>query len=207
MLGFWVGMLVGILPLIIFEVRHNFYNTQTAIILFFNIKEVIFGQGVLGKFQLHYFLNISFFVILIILWRLRNSIKRLLVPIFVLLLSLSLWIYLPYPENVYGMPSHWNYLDELKAHQIIVSNPISGANFNVTNLIYDPKAEVQKYLLREDNIMIKFDDYKSNQYLYILTDKKNIFIDQADEMSSFRSARIIQRWRINPYYDVILIKR
>lgn len=61
---FGFGFIMGFSPILIFEIRHNFYNTQTIFIYAQNFHKVFLQAS--GAFPSHYFLSISIFIFLII---------------------------------------------------------------------------------------------------------------------------------------------
>ena len=124
--------------------------------------------------------------------------------LFLVLLIWCLFIYIPVPTHGYGMPNNWNFPDEQKAEEIIIKN--KPVNFNVANLIYDPQAAVQKYLLKKDNIEFN-DNYLSNDYLFILSTPKDYLSDPAFEIKNLQPAEQIGVWKINDYYNLYLAHR
>ncbi|HJX58968.1 MAG TPA: glycosyltransferase family 39 protein [Patescibacteria group bacterium] len=201
----FLGMVTGFLPMIIFEIRHNFYNLQT--ILFFIQRKSEFAKNNLKGFGgiSHYFLTISIMLLVILSSILKPKFKNVyLSSLFFILFSIDLYLYIPKPTNSFGNPPNWNYLAEAKAHEYLMEENLS--NFNVVNLAYDTVAEVQKYLLRKDGVNINFEDYYHNNYLFVISNKK--FIDDpAYEIRTFKPSRIIKTWKLNDFYSLYLLKR
>lgn len=203
---FLSGFILGISPILLFELRHNFYNTRTLILLLQHHQNVFPGIGEIWSSEPHYFLSLSFFGLLTILAILKNKIKSaFLIFLLIILGGWSALVYAAEPAHGYGMVSDWNYNDEAKVHQIITAENIS--NFNVMNLAYDTLAEVQKYLLQKDNLKINLYDYKSNDYLFIITDRKDFMDDAAYEIKTFRPAKVVKSWQINKRYNLYLVQR
>jgi hypothetical protein len=198
----FAGLAVGFSPMIAFELRHSFYNLQT-ILLFFRYRSSV-GNNPVGNLNDYYFLSISFFAVLLILSVFRNR-KWPTTAVFITLLILDLAIYLPVPKEGFRMSRGWKYEDELKAHEIIKNTGIK--SFNVANLVYDPKAITQKYLLEKDGIAIDEEDYKDNQYLFVLSSNKDFLSDPAYEISALRPATVINEWQINREVNLYLARR
>lgn len=196
------GFLIGFFPLILFEIRNNFYNLRT-IILYLN------NPGTNRSINLneipHYFLSLSLFSF-IILFSLLSKLKRLfLYTLFIILFIWSLILYLPKPAQGFRAAKNWSYLDEEKAYKIIQEQNLT--NFNIVNLAYDTLATVQKYLLKRDLYNIDFDNYRDNKFLYIVNSDANFMNNPAYEVNTFKPSSIIRQWPINAYYTLYLLKR
>lgn len=205
LLAFFIcGFLIGLSPLVLFELRNNFYNTQT-IWYFISHGQYFVNSG--GSLQPHYLLSISLFVLLIILSILNKHITRGILIAGVIILSIgSILIYGRYPSHAFGMSDNWNYLLEEKAYKIIKAQNIS--NFNVANSIYDTKASVQKYLLKRDGVAINEEEYYRNLYLFVITTRDDTLTgDRAYEVESFRPSVVVNAWSLNSYYKLYLLKR
>lgn len=199
---FSFGVLVGVSNLILFEFRHDFYNLKTLVLFFQNQKAV--DENPLSSPSDYYLLSLLFFALLVLA---GLSAKRSL-PVFsflLILIILDLYIYLPVPKSGFRMSPNWIYLSELKAHQIITSQNLS--SYNVANLIYDPKAEVQHYLLQKNGQDINANDYTSNEYLFILSTAQELGQTQAYEVASHKPFQIISTWPIVNQYNLYLTKK
>jgi hypothetical protein len=202
---FILGLILGMGPLILFDLRNNFYETRTLLIFIQHFKEVLPGPGKVSGQDPHYLLPFVFFGALLLIYLIRKYLSpKVNLLIFLSLLALCLFIYLPIPAHGYGMPNNWNYLDELKVHQIIMSQNV--INFNIANLIYDPQAAVQKYLLEKDNVEFN-NNYLSNDYLFVLSTPKDYLNDPAFELKKLQPAEQVQSWTINNYYNLYLAHR
>ncbi len=204
---FLLGFVVGFIPLIIYELTHHFYNLST-LKLFIENWDSLMEQSKKNNTTLapHYFLTISFFALLLLFGLFKNKISlKLIYVVSFISLFWSLYLYLPMPAGARGMADDWNYLDELKAHNIIKQENLK--NYNVANLIYDTLAEVQKYLLRRDGVQIEYDDYIHNDYLYVLTDKDDYMGHPAYEVNTFKPSKLVKKWDITKRYKLYLLKR
>ncbi len=206
---FALGIIIGLLPLLIFELRHNFYNFQTAILFLKNWSRVDKPGGINTP---HYYLSLSFFLIFLVLLRLKNSVKKLPTKL-IILLTITLFFYallqnLKKPQQSYWAPAkYWNYPMEEKAYQIIKQTGIK-ENFNVADLsYYNTKAAVIKYFLIRDGYQINYDDYYQNRYLFVIAHNKDYEKTLSYEVAFFKPRRLIKKWNLNDYYQLYLFER
>lgn len=201
------GLVLGFLPLVIFELRNNFYNFRTVVFYLqnwteFSRENLQQGQG----FQPHYFIAISFLLLFISAAYLRKILSyNLIVLVGVSLLGYSLFLFVPKPDHGFGMASGWSYLEEEKVYKIIRSN--NTVNYNVTNSVYDSLASVQKYLLLKDGVKQNFNSYTENDYLYVITKDEDFSNNPAYEIQAMRPYGIEGSWVINGQYKLFLVKR
>ncbi|MBI2018958.1 glycosyltransferase family 39 protein [Candidatus Daviesbacteria bacterium] len=196
------GFLIGFFPLILFEIRNNFYNIQTLILYFNNprtSKSINLGEAP------HYYLSLSMFLF-VTLFSFFNRLKIVfLLTLFIILFLWSLISYIPKPSQSFRMVKNWNYLNEEKVYKIIKEQNLS--NFNIVNLSYDTLATVQKYFLKRDSNNIDFDNYRANKFLYVVNADANFMNNLAYEVNTFKPSSIIGQWPINGYYTLYLLKR
>lgn len=203
---FLLGILLGMFPLIIFELRNNFYNLKTLYLVLTHFNEAA-NLASPNRFSFpHYYSSLAFFIVVIFSKYLSKllSYKKILFMTSLLIL-IDLMIYLPRPSHAYGMSKNWNYLDELMVHEIIVKeNP---ENFRVVNFVYDTHAEVQVFLLKKDSYKMDFYSYNTNDYLFVITEDANFLNDPAFEIKSFLPAQLLKSWKINNQYNLYLAHR
>lgn len=196
------GFLIGFFPLVLFEIRHNFYNIQTLILYFNNPRT---SQSINLKEVSHYFLSLSMFLSVVLFSSFRRINRFFLVALFMILLIYSLILYIPKPTQGFRMVKNWNYLDEEKVYKIIKEQRLR--NFNIVNLSYDTLATVQKYFLKRDFYNIDFDNYRTNNLLYVINSNDNFMDNPAYEVNTFKPSSIIKQWSINDFYNLYLLKR
>lgn len=201
---FFLGLLLGFFPMILFELRNNFYNTNTIILFLIHFKEIFGKNGSVG-FSSHYLLSTSIFLFIIVSFTFRKLLKRqILTYLFAILLFWSTMVIVIYPP-ANGVVKNWTYEDELKVNKIIKNNSVK--NYNVSSF-YDAKAISQKYFLKRDFINIDFENYRTNRYLYVIYYKNTDFrLNRAYEMNTFKPSTILNTWRINNEYNLILSER
>lgn len=214
LIGLYVlGLLIGFAPLILFELRNNFYNIRT-LILFAQHWSTLDKPG--GTNRGHYFLSSSFMAILLLLGLFNKMLAKIkpkqfkaLFLLLVLVITIyDLFIYLPKPRTAFWSASeNWNYPAENRVYTIIKEQNIK--DFNVSNLAYDTLAQVPKYLLKRDNVKINYEDYYHNHYLFVIEEKKkkDFMSDPAYEVASFRPYTTLKSWKINDFYNMYLVER
>ncbi len=210
---YFLGVIIGFSPVLLFEVRNHFYNTQTFI-LFMRHYSKLDTPG--GTNRGHYFLSISFMMIVLLLGVFNRTITKIREKQFtayylILIVGLILWSsfsYFPKPKTAFwAATENWNYPAEYKVYSIIKKQNLK--DYNVSNLGYDTLATVPKYLLRRDNIKIDYDDYWHEKYLFVIEEskKKDFMSDPAYEVASFRPYKTLKTWQINEYYNMYLVER
>jgi len=197
------GFCVGFSPMILFELKNQFYNLNVIKNYLFSAKQ---HSGTPFEILPHRYLAISIFSLSIIGVYFKKYISNVLITIIaVTLIIIDLCIYLPKPSHGFGMSPDWNYLMEKKAYEIIKTQNVK--NYNIVNHIYDNLSVVIKFHLRKDGVKMNYDDYYHNEYLYVISKNKNVFEDPAYELNSFKPNRLVKNWRLNDIYDLYLFKR
>jgi hypothetical protein len=196
---FLLFSLIGFSPMILFEMRHNFFNTKTLLI--FLTQKGIFSF----KWKLHYF--ISFFpVIFLILglflnWLLRKKkIFGIFLILFLIYLNLS-QVNL-FRKNGYTMPEGWNMIGVQKVAKIInqdVSEDKKNKYEIAAILDGDTRAYPYRYFLE---IMGKkplgVEDYPQAEILYVVGKGESNFILSYPvwEIYTFLPAQVDKVWEI-----------
>lgn len=203
---FTAGFLLGFSELIVFDLRNNLYNLRTFLFFLQNLHSVVNTDQTNIFAAPHYFLTISLFLIIVLLAFINKVFRpKIILTASIILLIWSISIYSQKPSHGYGMTENWNYLDEDKAHKIIVNQNLE--NYNIVNLIYNTDAMVQKYLLKKDGIEIDFDNYKSNHYLFVLCEGDKYVREEAYEVKYFKPIRLLKTWIINSKYNLYLLEK
>jgi len=186
-----LGLSIGFSPIFFFELRYQFYNTQTILLfvkqIFTNTK---FHRAGLD-FNPHYVLSISFFAVLSVVAILRKYMTPKVVQLsFIVLGVWALAHTVPAPTHAFGMPANWNYLKEEKAYSLIRSNIAENriSNYAVASLNYDTLSPVQKYFLTRDNLDAHINNYTTSLFLYVIATPEEYRSTQAYEVTSFQPA-------------------
>ena len=196
------GLFLGYLPMIVFELKNQFYNTRILLEYLQSAKKSA------GSFTLspHRLLSISLMLcILLIPFYKKYLTTKILVVVGLLLFTIDLLIYVPLPSHAFGMSPNWNYLMEKKAYEIIKKENLK--DFNIVNLVYDNLSVVIKYQMRKDNNFINFEDYYHNKYLFVINKDENIFSNPAYEVNTFKPHKKLKQWSLNKAYYLYLFKR
>jgi len=208
-LFFVFGLIVGFSPLIIFELKHDFYNIRMMILFAQNWSQVDRPGGITMP---HYYISISFMLLILIFGILARKIKnishRLITVFAIILAAYSFIVYLPKPNHAFWAPADpWNYLAEKKIYEIIRSTKLKN-NFNIANLAYyDTPAIVTKYFMRRDYYRIAYEDYYHNSYLFVVAEGDKYLYNPAYEIGMFNPKKIIKKWKINSRFDMLLLQR
>jgi hypothetical protein len=199
---FIIGFIIGICNLLIFELRHNFYNLQTLLIYLKHSKQLSSHW-----FSDYYLTTQIFFLIILLTYLIKKYLNK---NSTIILISSLLFItglyYVTITAKTKNYPKNWHYKDELRVYNIIKKNLDKIKNFNIFEF-YVATGTTQKYFLKRDNIKINFNDYYNNNYLYVVYKDKNFWRDPAYEVNSFKPYKILNVWKINNYYNLYLLNR
>jgi hypothetical protein len=198
----FVGFCLGFSNMILFELRHQWYTLKTLTLFFTHPNEVS------HHIADYYFTGAIFFGIVGILYILRKKLTNVVnIILFALLMCVALY-HVTIKARVPHYPPNWYYKDDLKAYSIIKENYYSKniRDFNVFEF-YSAVAATQKYYMKRDDLVINYDDYRHNKYLYVIFKDDTYMKDAAYEVNEFRPSVVIQTWKINPYYNLYLLQR
>ena len=203
---FIFGTIAGLSPMIIFELRNNFYNLQTLFLYIKNYREVFFNKNGSLAVNPHYFLSIGLFLLLIIDGYLAKYFKgKVILIMTIILIIFGFTLYGKIPSHGFGMINNWNYPMELKTYQIIKNEKLE--NVNIVHLGYDTNATVQKFLLTKDNYQGLAKDYYNNRYLFVINEGDDYMSNPAYEVNTFIPSKIVKKWTINKIYQLYLLER
>lgn len=224
---FIAGLGIGVLPMAIFELRHNFYNFRTMIFLFQHRNELDRGGGSYP----HYYLSLSLMLLLAamgvinrlityifskklqkkdFLFKIKTFLNQktygvVVVLIFVFLLTKALIANVPVPkESFWAGTNDWNYLADHRIYEIVKQEHLT--NYNIANLTYDTLAWVPKYLLLKDGVPIN-NDYYHEDYLFVVYKNDNYMEATSYEVATFKPHKVLKTWKINDHYKMFLLKR
>lgn len=207
-LVFILGAVVGLSPMILFEIKNNFYNLQTLILILTHFDKVNKAGSTSTP---HYWIAPTFFMTLAGLAIMRNKIAKIHTHWF-MMLAIILFIWgairnFNRPSTAFWAPtSEWNYIAEKQIYENIKSTGIS-QDFNVVNLGYDNRAMVSRYFLIKDNYDTDFEEYYKNRYLFVVTEGDYYKITPAYEMRALGSFRELKSWKINRRFNMLLLER
>jgi hypothetical protein len=202
----FLGIVFTFAPFIYYEFTHKFLNLNN-LFFFITHRDILYYQNKdQSSFAPHYYLTLSFFILLFLISLFRQKISAKLITVLSgLLIVVSAFYFFPLSQGAYGMAENWNYQNEAKVHQIVRDQQLD--EFNLTNLEYDSLYHVQKYLLKKDQIKIDDNNYYDNKYLFVVSKKPDLFSYPAYEIQSFKSSKLINQWPINSSYNLYLLER
>lgn len=197
------GLVIGFLPVLIFELRHDFYNLRTALLFLQHYREVFF-IGTQASVSPHFFLSPTLALITLVLMKARRHLSSRSVVIVLIVLSLLTVQRLHRPDRMFNAKIPWTYADELRVYKIIKAHDLTQANIAI--LPYDNEAVVQKFFLARDSIRFA-GDYYTNRYLFAVSKTNRLDSYTAYEVQTFAPRIIVDSWPITNQYTLYLLKR
>ncbi len=203
------GLALGFSPLILFELKHGFYNIKTMLLFVQNWDKVDRPGNMTMP---HYYLTLSFIFLFVFLSFFKKYLKKIsdrsLIFFGVLIFIFGLVKNIQKPAQSYWAPGpYWNYPMEKKAYDIISSTNIK-SDFNVADLsYYNTTATVIKYFLKRDHVAINYDDYYNNKYLFVISHGKEYEKVLSYEVAFFKPRKKLGEWPLNNYYDLFLFEK
>lgn len=203
-LVFSAGISIGLLPLIIYEIRNNFYNLSSLIYFLAHLEKFEKGKGFLA--HQHYYISLLIITLVCVLSWVKVFSDRSLIALTGFLVVWDLVIFTPEPKQGFGMAKDWKFKDEQKVAQIIKEENLEGYNF--TNLEYDSLYYVQRYFNKKAGIEGRMRDYWETDKLFVVIRKdEDIDSDPAYEIQIIKPYNILKEWEINPEYKMLLLKK
>ena len=197
------GIMFGFLPVLLFEVRHDFYNLRTGILFLQHYREVfLLGNSV--SVSNHFFLSPTLVLLVILVTRFHRLITPIVASGVVGILMLFALLTFKTPDRMFNSQTRWRYADELKVYSIIQKYNLTHANISL--LHYDNEAVVQKFFLKRDKRTIA-QDYYHNQYLFAVSETGKLNSYRAYEIRIFQPRIIVKSWPITDRYTLYLLKR
>jgi hypothetical protein len=204
-----LGFIIGFSPLIIFELRHNFYNLQTFL---FYLTTKTNSESAILKPSLHYVLGLLPFILFIIAFLLARlaKINRYLVdlPVFIFIL-LSLQKILPIPTSGFAMVEGWNYDGEKKAVDIILSE--NKVKYNLIDLLTgDTRAmAIRSLLTLAGKPPLGVVEYPDSQALFIYSKVpiEKLLAGHLWEIDVVRPARVTKSWYLQNGIYLFLVEK
>jgi len=197
------GFCVGFSPMILFELKNQFYNLHVIRDYLFSSKP---HSGTPFQILPHRYLSISILTLALISSYFKKYISYfLIITVAIILIIFDAFIYLPKPSHGFGMSPNWNYLMEKKTYEIIKTQNVK--NYNIVNHIYDNLSMVIKFHLKKDGVKMNYEDYYHNDYLYVISKNADVFKDPAYELNTFVPNKLVKSWKLNEIYNLYLFKR
>lgn len=201
------GFLLGNLPTIIFDLRHDFYNLRTMLTF---LRESLRGGQSGFSFQTYHFVYFIVPLILILSQLIHRRLSSKFITLILmgyLLITASFWnLFAEYPK---GMPSgtNLNYLKQISS--LIVSD--SRSDFEVASIVDgETRAENLRYILKylQHKPALGYDKYPEADILYVISYRnQNPLEKDVWEINSLKPATVSSEWQINPLIKLTKIQR
>lgn len=203
-----LGFLFGYSFLILFDLKHNFYNLKTIILIlkYGSQKNFTFPP------PFYYFLPLMPFIFLFLAIVIDKIFKKYFIVTLIILLLIGLYSakkILPRPKNGFGMPENWNYPSEQKTSQIILRE--NKSNYNIASLLSgDTRDYPLRYLLTiAGNPPLPVEQYPNATFLFVTSphDQNSTINNQVWEISSFCPCRVQKSWAIQEKISLYLLAK
>lgn len=194
-----VFIFLGNLPIVIFELRHNFYNIKTIFFILKNSQSPV-------SIELHYIVYplIVFFITLLLL-KINNKFN-----LFIILFLINLISYIFFkPLIPHGQSQNWNYLDVKKSFQIILSDGCP-KDFNIASTVSgDTRSYDIRFLLIKNKCPpMDVDQYLQTNTLFLVAPKtRPPESEKVWEVDSIRPFNIIETHQINQFINLYRLER
>ena len=192
-LGSYVcGLILGIFPMIIFDIRHQLFNSTRI------IQYLAGGGG--GKFSDHYFI-VFFPIAFLLIAKISSYFPHKLVSLVTTgIIVINTWIYFQPVHNGYLMPVGWN-LPGIRQTVAYIAADNPQGRFGVAAMLDgDTRAMPYRYLLeaKYSKIPLGVEEYPLAQTLYVITREsaEKIITNPVWEISSIQPTKVTQTWKL-----------
>ena len=202
----FLGLLIALSPLEVFELKHNFYNLRTIFL--------ILREGTQGSFK------ISFYHLLFLLPFLYLALALLLERVFLKKPAFALGLIglftfhaliqiIPTSKSGFSMPEAWTYTGLLKTKQIILRE--NKPNFNIASLLSgDTRDYPLRFLLTAARKpALDVETYPQAEYLFVLSPhaKDKTISNSVWEINSFCPCKLQKTWEIQNNIRLYLLEK
>lgn len=201
------GFLLGVSNLILFELRHDLYNTKT--LLYFLSKLNNLNQGGVFHFNSHYLLPVVVFLIYLFSVLLIKINEKTSWIILTAAVCMIIAVNFPIPTHGFTMREGWNYEGVKKVEKIILAENKKGYNL-VDLLTGDTRAmALRSLLILSRNPPLGITDYQATDYLFIYSKDtiEKILAGSLYELDSVRPVKLVQTWEVQNGISLYLLAR
>lgn len=201
-----LGFIVGYLPMIVFELRHDFYNLRTILLILQNQ-----AAGGMTKLLPHYWLAVILgLTIWLGMWLAKARKNNRLVYFSTLgLLLVFSWLWTPAWIKNQRSFADWGYQETKRTADIIIQQALP--DYNIANLLYgDTRAQAVRYLATvAGQPPLGVEEYEDNHFLFIISAEpyELTVTNPVWEVSAIRPVELIDQWIINQSVKLFLLKR
>jgi hypothetical protein len=203
-----LGLIIGFFPVLLFELRHNFYNLKT-IILFVSTRG---SQNQVFQILPYYFLSAIPFIIYFTTYGLNKIYKfnKIIIYLFLtIIITYSIYTAIPDRGEGFDMARGWNY-EGLKKTEKIISEQ-KHENYNLVDLLTgDTRAQALRYLLTVSGNEPKNESaYPDSLYLFIYSRDsiEKILGGSLWEIDVIKPVVLEKTWDIQNGIKLYLVKR
>lgn len=202
-----LGFALGFSPIIIFEIRNQFYNTLTILKLYQTRELLDYSKTRL----FYYYPVIPFLFITIALFLARISTKHRFFVIATVTLFTVIWYIstLPKAQTGISMPQGWNCQGYEKMKDIIIREDKYPYNL-LDQLTGESRALYLRGILTvSGNPPLSITDYPSSRYLYVFTKNPANDVLKSDqwEIQVLKPARLLKGWHIQSGINLYLLEK
>jgi len=202
------GLCLGLSPLLLFELKHNFYNLRVI----YSILTTGAQEKINWPFPFYYFLSLLPFLFLF-LSLIINKIfvkKQYLAILLIIYISSSLNKVLPLAKNGFTMPKGWNYLGIKKSAKIILKE--NKNNYNIANILSgDTRDYSLRYLLTisNNNPPLVVEAYLWSDFLFVVSrdNPETTLSNPVWEINSFCPCEVTKKWEIQNNINLYLLEK
>ncbi len=177
---FILGAIAGDLPIVIFELKHNFYNLKT--ILFFIQNSFLKGEGGahFGGYFLFSLVPVFFWFLAYLLHRFEKKFDFLKTTVLILIIFLVLAFKIDWQKKWgTGMPEGWNIGKQRSVAREIcqdVKEEKTDGNFEIaTTISGDTRAgDLRWWLSQEGCTPLGVEDYPKSKILYLVAPQERV---------------------------------
>jgi len=204
------GFVAGYFPLIIFEIRHSFYNTKTLLLF---LESILSGHNN-RNFDLpnyYFFPLIPFFIwaITIILSKIKKINRLAPLALISIFAVYSLYSIIPTPKHGFLMVDGWNYQGVKKTEKIILDNKKN--KYNIVDILTgDTRAMFLRAVLTTGkNPPLGTESYPTSNAIFIVTKLpiEQIANSNLWEISVLRPFMITGDWNVQNDIHLYLFER
>lgn len=204
------GFISGFFPIILFELRHNFYNLRT-LLLFLTVKT---GTSAAQFFipPIYYFFPVIlavFWGMAILLAKLDKKNKTISFIFMTIFIVYSLTKELPVPQEGFKMVVGWNYQGIKQAEQIILQE--NKTDYNVVDILTgDSRALAIRFLLtRDGKPPMGVIDYPQAKALFVYSKVSSAIILKGElwEVGSAMPLTLTKEWNLQNGIKLYLLEK
>lgn len=193
LLALLAGILIGYAPIIIFEFRHQFYNTKTILLL---LENNAFSEGEATSYYFLSFISFFFAFLGVVAAKVLGKYRLLTV------LAISIFVAFCLSKDIRqavqgrGMPPGWKYQYVKKAAGIVLTE--SKKDFNLVNLLSgDTRAYALRFLVTASGKNpMRVEEYPKARTLFVISGS-NLKETQSNpvwEIQSFSPSKLSRQW-------------